>query len=213
MNIYRELLKPDLSDCKDVFDRLGLCIYGEQLVQDDVLVGWTHKLTQFNGFIHNTSVGSMGEQGDYLVVDGEQTFELLDGLTALYEEFKPIVSFVGGKDVVSSPYPLSIVNAKVYRQGASQGLHYDTQPITCLLFVSHGAPLEIQLLNGEWVTIHPIPGHIAIFQGRECAHRVARSEDPQFRVTVPMNYYYEDDLWRPDWIDDAVYKNQDFVSA
>ena len=56
-------------------------------------------------------------------------------------------------------------------------------------------------------------GCIAVFKGRECLHRVPALNKPQFRVTIPMNYYFEDDVWRPEWVDEAIYLNKDYVSA
>lgn len=213
MNISAELLKTDLDQCSELYKELGLCIYGEQLVQDEKLAIWVNRLANYKGFIRNNSIGSNGESGDYLVAEGSSTFKLLDGLVDLYNNCIPIMKKITGEKIVPSPYPMSIVNAKIYQEDGSQGVHYDTNPTSCLLFVSDGAPLNIQLLNGEWVDINPIPGCIAVFQGRKCLHRVPPSDGPQFRVTIPMNYYFENDTWRPEWIDEAVYSNKDYVSA
>jgi hypothetical protein len=208
-----QLLKTDIKECSDLYQNLGFCIYGEQLVPDTTLALWTNKLINYNNFIRNTAVGSSGEVGDYLVLDGNQTFDLLGGLKDLYDSLPPIIEQISCKKILPSPYPLSVVNAKVYKSNGCQGAHFDTNPISCLLFVSDGAPLNIQLLNGEWVDINPVPGCIAIFQGRKCLHRVPPSDSPQFRVTIPMNYYHPDDMWRPEWIDEAIYLNKDYSNA
>lgn len=208
-----ELSKSNLQDCAKLYEEIGFCIYNKQLVSDEILATWTNSLANFDGFIFNDAVGSTGEKGEYYVADGPSTFKLLDGLKELYDKCIPIMESITNKKIVPSPYELSIVNAKVYKDTGGQGAHLDTQPTTCLLFVSYGAPLNIQLLDGTWINIDPVPGRIAIFQGRKCLHRVPILNKPQFRVTIPMNYYFDDDLWRPEWIDEAIYLNKDYVSA
>lgn len=213
MNTSVELLKSDLQECAKLYKNIGFCLYGQQLISDDILAKWTNELANFNGFIFNDAVGSSGEKGEYYVADGPSTFKLLEGLEELYKDCIPVMEQITGEKIIPSPYELSIVNAKVYKDTGSQGAHYDTQPTSCLLFVSHGAPLNIQLLDGTWVDIDPVPGCIAVFKGRECLHRVPALNSPQFRVTIPMNYYFENDVWRPEWIDEAIYLNKDYVSA
>lgn len=213
MNSLVELLSSNLDKCSDLYKNLGFCIYEKQLVDDQTLACWINNLSNYNKFIFNDAMGSMGEKGEYYVTDGPSTFEILDGLDEVYSSCIPILESISNKKIIESPYPLSKVNAKVYKDTGSQGLHFDTNPISCLLFVSYGAPLNIQLLNGQWIDIDPLPGYIAVFDGRKCMHRVPPSDTPQFRVTIPMNYYFDDDFWRPDWIDEAIYSNKDYVSA
>ncbi|MGW8182251.1 MAG: hypothetical protein ACWGQW_26275 [bacterium] len=194
------------------FNRDGFTIV-KDVVPQELLESWVDSLRTYNGYIHNDAIGSMGERGNYLVADGPTSFSRLVGLEAVYGYCQKIVSNIVGRDVISSPYPLSIVNVKIYEEDGCQGAHYDSQPITCLLFVTEGAPLEIQYLNGSWHKIAPVPGAIAIFQGRQMLHRVPPGSPDQYRVTIPMNYYFEDDTYRPEGLDDAIYGNKDFEDA
>ena len=210
MSTFKASWKIDLRT--EEFNRNGFTIV-EDVVPEGLLEIWVDSLKSYNGYIHNDAIGSMGERGNYLVADGPTSFSRLVALDAVYDRCQRIVSGVIGKEVISSPYPLSIVNVKIYESDGCQGLHYDSQPITCLLFVTEGAPLEIQYLDGTWHKVWPVPGAIAIFKGREMLHRVPPGDPDQYRVTIPMNYYFEDDTYRPEGLDEAIYGNKDFEDA
>lgn len=212
MNTSKELLTTSLEHAVLDYEEFGVCLV-EYAASLELMDEWARILEYHcDEFICNDSIGSMGERGNYLVLDGPRTRKWLPEVEILYDKFKDWGSYIVGKQAVFSPYELSAINAKVYPpEWGCQGLHYDTQPFTCLLYVTGGAPTQIQLLNGEWMDIEPIAGTVAFFQGREMQHRVPSG--PEFRATVPFNFYFEDDMERPEWIDAAVYENKDFRSA
>jgi len=214
MSTSRELLTTSLEQAAHDYETLGICLVADgaplELMQE-----WENTLRYgCNKFIRNDAMGSMEEAGDYLILDGPNTRATLKGVGEIYTKFRDWSSLIIREQAMYSPYPLSEMNAKVYPDTwGKQGLHYDSQPFTCLLYVNEGAPTQIKLLTGEWVDIDPIPGAVAFFHGREMEHRVLTGTPGSFRVTVPFNYYLEDDYERPSWIDEAIYMNKDYVSA
>lgn len=213
MNTLKELWTDNDKEAKEYFDKYGIFL-GNSFIS----LGWATKMANFAKVdvhrVRNDAVGSLGERGKYWVISGPNVRKIWpeSDLKVEYDWFVQLAQAVSGdRKVIKSPYSLSDVNFKVYGPGDTQGVHYDSQPLSALLFLTNGSPLEIKLLTGEWVKIDPQPCMYAIFKGREMPHRVLPGETT--RVSMPFNLYYEDDQDRPDWIDEAIYSNKDYVDA
>lgn len=121
-------------------------------------------------------------------------------LIGAYHALVPLVEAIVGRDVILSPYELSPVLAKVHTHGDFHGEHFDTQPVTALLYLTGGAATELHDLRGERASVEPYPGSLLLMQGRRCLHWVPAHDETlhgAYRITVPMNYYFPDDTYRP----------------
>lgn len=206
-----DLLTSSIAKARCLYAQHGFVIVDNPLLtieeEDHIL----ENCQRFSDWIVRDSMGSMGERANYLLADYEATRRhLVPWADDLYQRAQGIVSDVIDELAICSPYKRSSVNTRLYLTGGAEGLHLDTNPISCLLFVSHGAPLQIQLLTGEWVKVRPIAGRVAVFQGRRMPHRVPIWGE-QFRVSMPLNFYTLDDLDRPEWID-GMYENRDAIA-
>lgn len=119
-------------------------------------------------------------------------------------------------DAVISPYPLSDVNIKAYPAGGGTlGLHYDTNGITVLLFLTTNkeAPLRMQIERSHpskkesWIEhrhIHACKGSLLVMQGRKVLHDSEPTISEQ-KFSVVYNYYERHDTYRHEDFDDFVY--------
>jgi len=162
--------------------------------------------------IKRNTFGSQGEYANYGLYDGFVSCEIVPELINQYRELARVTSAISGRDLVPSPHQISGVNVRVYEEGGCEGLHYDTNPMSMLVFVSNGSPLQIEI-NGTYVDVDPIPGHLAVFEGHKMLHRVPDGAPGDFRVSVPMNVYERGDTFRPHWIDKGLYENTDYSGA
>lgn len=211
MNTLEELWTDSDEKARKLFNE-----YGIFLTNSFISERWAERLAvearRSPYKIRNDAVGSLGERGRYWVIPGPRVREIWPDVEMEYRIMRSYAQAVlPEKEVILSPYEMSDINFKIYNKRDSQGLHYDSQPVSALLFLTEGAPLEIQLMTGEWVEVLPYPCLIAIFNGREMKHRVPEGDVE--RVTMPFNLYFEDDQYRPDWIDEAIYNNKDYVNA
>lgn len=166
-----------------------------------------------------------GGQYDHRVVDGVTLRQEMPHLFDWYETKCKFFSSLFRREVVTSPYPKSAITLKHYGPGDNQGWHYDTQPVTVLLwltdcpkggelvFVPEGKPATEQggqdivdvIGDAPLFVLRPHAGQVTCFSGRRYVHKVKFQPDPSDRLMLALNYYFSDDLWRPDGIDNVVY--------
>ena len=115
-----------------------------------------------------------------------------------------------------SPYPASDVNIKAYPPGGGTlGLHYDTNGITCLLFLTTNqeAPLRFSVERSHpskkepWLEhgrIHARKGALLLMQGRKVLHDCEPTVSEQ-KLSVVYNYYERHDTYRHADFDNFVY--------
>lgn len=162
-------------------------------------------------------VDVLGDGGHYkyVVIDGFGVRRHLSSMVDWYKALVPLVAAVTLQDVLTSPHGgRSDVNVLVYRgAGSQQSWHYDTNPITVLLYLTSnqdgGTECELFTHNpavpGKRLhTVRPQAGSILLMQGRKVWHRSAPVLH-ETKITCPWNYYTVDDTWRPEGIDELVY--------
>lgn len=91
------------------------------------------------------AVSDLGGIYNHYIFKGADIRAQFPELSAVYHALLPLISLVTHTDTVVSPYPASDINIKAYPPGAGTlGLHYDTNGITVLLFLTTNkeAPLE-----------------------------------------------------------------------
>lgn len=94
------------------------------------------------------AVSDLGGEYKHHIFKGADVRKHLPELTAVYHALLPLISLITHTDTVVSPYPASDVNIKAYPPGGGTlGLHYDTNGITVLLFLTTNqeAPLRYQI--------------------------------------------------------------------
>lgn len=155
-----------------------------------------------------------GEPGSVLrhgLIDGVAVREHLLEIHSVYHALHPLVASVAGQPVVSGLYPLSDVNLVIYEDGSLKGPHFDTVPISMVLFLTTHLPetdqgsLCYETLTGEVKEHFPRAGDMVLFQGQRVRHWVKPLTDPGLRVVVNANYYTVDDHDRDTGIDDLLY--------
>lgn len=208
---YLDFLSTTIEQARDQYKLLGFTMLSHSWLDGPTIDRMARSVLDSNEFIKRDSMGSRGEPANYYLLDRDASERAIPEIPVIYSMFRPVVSEIVGEQVILSPHHRSSVNIRLYRDGGSEGLHTDTQPVSALLFLSTGAPLQIETFAG-WVDIMPVPGYLAVFQGRRCQHRVPVVEHPQNRISVPFNYYFEWDQERPEWID-GMYENKDAVVA
>lgn len=158
-------------------------------------------------FKEGTSSG--GGHSKYWVLDGGAVNRCRPDLFEWYEAQLPLLGKITNREVILSPYLRSAINIKVYKgDGNGQGWHYDTNPLSAVLFLSDsGSPLSIRDLQGDARQIEPKAGKLLLMDGREVFHSVEAGNET--RVAAVFNYYYSDDCERPEYIDRAIYENVD----
>lgn len=199
-------LSSKIEVCADLYRDAGFTILDVPCLEESTLEGILRNCGAFDDWIQRDSVGGLGDHAHFDVLDGPRTRAVAPALFGFYELAVPVVSRIVGREVIVSPYARSGVNIRRYRTGDAEGLHCDTQPISVLMFLTEGAPLEIETKWGD-ALIDPIPNRVAVFHGREMPHRVRAPEGEQCRIVAPLNYYFPDDIERPDWIDKLIYEN------
>lgn len=155
--------------------------------------------------------GDLDEGGDraHGILDTYAVQRVLPELMGWYQAARPLIETVVDREVILSPYERSQVTVKVYhRPGDEHGWHRDTNPLTALLILTdtHGDyGTEIEERDGSTLHLRNNAGDLLLMQGRELRHRVPPLPQGYWRVTVPLNYYFPDDVWRPDGTDELVY--------
>lgn len=201
-----------VADTAAIFDQVGFAIYGMPVVDDVALKRIRERVMSFGDLIayHRIGTSTLGGKSDYRIIDANGVNEFFPEVMDAYLDCRSLTSEVVGRDVIFSPYHQSSVNIRYYKAGCSGGDHFDTQPVTCLLFLSDGGPLDIEI-QGTRYLIPPLPGCAAFFHGRDMRHGVPAS-DGKVRITAPLNYYFDDDTERPDYIDKLCYGGSDAES-
>lgn len=147
----------------------------------------------------------------YRAADADAVEEGLPDFAAWYRAQPVALTSAFGRDVVVSPYPRSAFTLKLYGPGDQQGWHYDTNPVTVLLWLTSSPPegaLEVRDRTGEVRRVAPRAGSILLMWGRELWHRVLPQPERAERIMVALNYYFADDTWRPEGIDSLIYAGQ-----
>lgn len=92
---------------------------------------------------------------------------------------------------------------KRYRAGDYHGMHYDTNSITILGYVTDGMSTVQDLGGGRWAVEQMRRGDVACFDGRHTRHAAAVADVD--RIVVGINAYVTDDVWRPKEMDATIY--------
>lgn len=124
-----------------------------------------------------------------------------------YEAILPLASFVVSDDLILSPYYDSSVLALVYKDNAGQQeYHYDTQPITVLVYLTNNSDCGQTRISkgGELIDVYPEAGSILVMKGRELLH-CSMPVTHGLKVSMPMNMYTTTDVWRPEALEDTDY--------
>ncbi|WDU65407.1 hypothetical protein LRS56_13750 [Pseudomonas poae] len=162
------------------------------------------------------AVSDLGGAYNHHIFKGDAIRRHLPELTAIYHSLVPLVSLITHTDTVVSPYPLSDINIKAYPPGGGTlGLHYDTNGITVLLFLTTNveAPLCMQVerchpsQEKPWIEhrrIFASKGSLLIMQGRKTLHHSEPTETEQ-KLSVVYNYYERHDTYRHEDFDNFVY--------
>lgn len=164
-------------------------------------------IVDFGIFKEGTASG--GGHSKYWVLDGMNCLAEFPRLFDWYEAQHVLVEEIVGRKIVLSPWLRSAINIKVYKGNRNgQGWHYDTNPVSAVLNLSDsGAPIILRDIQSAVLDVQPQAGQLLLMQGREVFHSVEESDET--RVTAVFNYYHPDDCERPDWIDRAIYENQE----
>jgi len=162
------------------------------------------------------AVSDLGGEYKHHIFKGADVRKHLPELTAVYHALLPLISIITHTDTVVSPYPASDVNIKADPPGGGAlGLHYDTNGITVLLFLTTNqeAPLRYQIERSHpsrkkpWVKhgkIHARKGALLIMQGRKVLHDCEPTVEEQ-KLSVVYNYYERHDTYRHPDFDNFVY--------
>lgn len=159
-----------------------------------------------------SAIGSQGDSARFSLLDGYAVVRNAPDLTILHSEMLTIVQHVSGMDVIPSPYIKSAVNVRRYRKGDTEGRHFDTQDLACVLFLTEGAPLVVEI-DGQEIEVPCIPDRLVIFDGKHIRHRVPAVDWDQCRLSVPLNYSLRDNYARPSYIDRMLYQNMSYEDA
>lgn len=149
-----------------------------------------------------------GGRYDHTVADAATITAGLPWITAWYYAAIPALTDLFDAPIEPSLLLRSRYTLKHYGPGGQQGWHYDTNPVTVLLWLTtspaEGA-LEVRDRTGEVRRFAPHAGSVLAMWGSELWHRVLPQPDDANRIMVALNYYLPGAQWRPDGIDDLVY--------
>lgn len=162
------------------------------------------------------AVSDFGGEYNHHIFKGDDIRAHLPELNAIYHAVVPLISVITCADAVVSPYPASDINIKAYPPGGGTlGLHYDTNGITVLLFLTDNkeAPLRMQIERSHpsrkapWIetrNIYAKKGALLVMQGRKTLHDSEPTKTEQ-KLTVVYNYYERHDTYRHPDFDKFVY--------
>lgn len=192
------------SLCDSLVDRVNRAIEADRVT-----------LVQHKG-LGTDAVSDLGGEYYHHIFKGDDVRSELPELVAVYHAILPLVSMITHTDTIVSPYPASDINIKAYPPGGGTlGLHYDTNGITVLLFLTTNkeAPLRMQVERThpskknpwtEYRQIYAEKGSLLIMQGRKVLHDSAPTITEQ-KLSVVYNYYERHDTFRHEDFDDFVY--------
>lgn len=162
------------------------------------------------------AVSDLGGEYNHHIFKGQDVRKHLPELNAIYHAILPLVSAITCSDAVVSPHHASDINIKAYPPGGGTlGLHYDTNGITVLLFLTDNteAPLRLQIERSHpsrkdsWIekrSIYAKKGSLLVMQGRKVLHDCEATRTEQ-KLTVVFNYYERNDTYRHPDFDNFVY--------
>lgn len=162
------------------------------------------------------AVSDLGGKYLHHIFKGPDIREHVPELECIYHAILPIIQSITCADVVVSPYPLSDINIKAYPAGGGAlGLHYDTNGITVLLYLTSNkeAPLRAQLNRAhpskkepwiEYKELYAEKGSLLVMQGRKVLHDSEPTVSEQ-KLSVVYNFYEKNDTYRHEDFDDFVY--------
>lgn len=190
------------------------CTLVKEFIQPDKARAWAQRAregvkTRLD--VDSTEVKNLSEGGAYHhgIADGLESYKILPEIFGIYESLTTYLSELTGRKVITSPYEKSTVTLKVYdKPNDQQSWHKDTNAFTALLILTDTVGnygTEIEGIDGVTFNLENTAGDLWLMYGRELRHRVPAVPEGKWRVTVPMNYYFVDDTWRPEGMDDLVY--------
>lgn len=148
----------------------------------------------------------------YHLVTGDMVAILIPWLDCLYRnEFKHIAAQVAGCPVYCSKTLINTININILnRNGQRYERHVDSNPLTGLLFVTTTAEDGGGALKFEFpdrvIRIAPIAGTVLYFSATDVPHAVEPLSATEPRISIPMNYYFEEDSQdRPSGLDYILY--------
>ena len=162
------------------------------------------------------AVSDLGGVYNHHIFNGDDIRRYVPELTAIYHSLVPLISLITHTDTVVSPYPLCDINIRADPPGGGTlGLHYDTNGITVLLFLTTNqeAPLCMQIERHHpsqekpWIQyrrIYASKGSLLIMQGRKTLHHSEPTVTEQ-KLSVVYNYYERHDTYRHEDCDTLMY--------
>jgi hypothetical protein len=158
-----------------------------------------------------TSLEPGGVDIHYQLLDGVTVERVLPWLGELYRgPLASLASKAAGRPMVASQSTKSGVNVNILSgPGGRYELHYDSNPLTGLLFVTDhdevsGGQLQFKL-DGHDLHLNPRRGTFITFDARRLPHSVTPLTCESLRITAPMNFYVEGEDQRPAELDDYLY--------
>lgn len=209
------LLTGSIERCKQLYELFEFAIYEEPILtpEECLRIECDVRWADPSLFIQRDSIGSRGEHAFFRLMDADAAVKVAPELFDRYQRVANVCSHIVGREVITSPHWRSSINLRAYRVGETEGLHTDTNPLSALVFISEGSPLQIEI-DGRMVDVDPVPGHLAVFHGNVMPHRVpAPQRSDALRITAPMNVYYPGETDRPAWIDRLCYENMSYEDA
>ncbi|EAX8334807.1 hypothetical protein AG21_04435 [Salmonella enterica subsp. arizonae] len=135
----------------------------------------------------NDAVSDLGGVYNHHIFKGPDVRAHLPELNAIYHAITPLISLITCTDAIVSPYSLSDINIKAYPPGGGTlGLHYDTNGITVLLFLTDNneAPLRMQINRSHPARKETWTEHKKYLQERE--HSLSCREEKHFMTVNPL---------------------------
>ena len=170
--------------------------------------GVKNRIERESSEVKNLSEGGAYHHG---IATGQESYDILPEIFGVYEALTMYLTELTGRQVITSPYENSTVTLKVYdKPNDQQSWHKDTNAFTALLILTDTVGnygTEIEGIDGRVFNLENEAGDLWLMYGRELRHRVPAMPKDKWRVTVPMNYYFVDDIWRPGDMDEMVYGN------
>lgn len=147
---------------------------------------------------------SPGGEGCYHhLFDGDDVRLHLPEIAALYQASLPLVTAITSQDVVLSPNRRAAINIRAYPAGGgAQGVHYDDNGITALLFLTTNseAALRMEIPRTQACTEqrHYLPraGALVVMKGREVLHDSMPTLH-QRKISVVFRYGIRGEPWLP----------------
>ena len=149
---------------------------------------------------------------NYTVVHGDQIVRHLRWLDDLYRG--PLLELVSDLlglrlyPALSTKYGLNINTVDV--EGAGYEWHFDSNPVTVVLFASSlppraGGQLLLKTTEGVDISIPPIKGFAVVFSGDVLEHSVAPLRLERVRISIPFSYFFDAKQLVSDELQDYLY--------